>query len=428
MAIYEDILGSLVGERYRITERLGAGAFGEVFNAQHECFGLPLRTVALKLFTKAHVTNDNAQKVFQEALILEALASQARSRGETVHLVVVHDIGVLKDYKYTPYIAMEYVDGGSLGDQLHRAGCFPLQTVVRHVLDICAGLRLAHEASPSIIHRDLKPENVLVTQSGFVKVADFGLAIDRYEAFRQAGGAGTMSYSPPESREAVPSSPAYDIYSLGVMMLEMLIGKNPLEVVLHRARETGKRVELLLQQAQELLAELRNPDTGQSYVDTCTELRDCPPFQDVLMKCLALGPTARFSGAYALDTALRTCLGDSSEALEESFENAEEQVERLLRQAYQCLHWDDVDKAHDLFEQVQRLNDREPRAFFGLSEVYEKQHKIGDAIREQKIGTGLSRSTVSMERLAHLYNRVGRRAEANAALLIAKSLANREKP
>ena len=162
-----------------------------------------------------------------------------------------------------PYVAMEYVDGGTLSDQLRQAGRLPLQTVIRHIQDICAGLRLAHEAAPAIIHRDLKPENVLVTRSGFVKVADFGLAIDRYEAFLQGGGAGTISYAAPESRGQEPPSPAYDVYALGVMMVEMLLGQNPLAVAIKRAMDDSKSAAPVLDRAQDMLANLQDPETGK---------------------------------------------------------------------------------------------------------------------------------------------------------------------
>src|SRR5712691_2435025 len=100
MAIYGDILDALLGERYRVIERLGAGAFGEVFKAQHESFGIALRTVALKLFTKAYVSREKAATVFREALLLEALAAESRTRGDAVHLITIHDIGALKDYQH----------------------------------------------------------------------------------------------------------------------------------------------------------------------------------------------------------------------------------------------------------------------------------------------------------------------------------------
>ena len=144
---------------------------------------------------------------------------------------------------------------------------------------ICAGLRLAHENSPAVIHRDLKPANVLIEKNGFLKVADFGLAIERHRAFLETGQAGTIAYAPPENRTEGIATPSFDIYSLGVMMIEMLTGKNPLAGVLRTAGTESKEVDRVLELAQRRLANLEdfegNPITGR-----LSELRDSTDASD----------------------------------------------------------------------------------------------------------------------------------------------------
>ncbi len=423
MAVYEDILGSLVGERYRVTRPLGAGAFGQVFLAQHEIFDVPLRPVALKLFIRDYVTRDNARKVFKEALLLESLAAGARSQGEETHLVTVYEAGVLKDYQHMPYVAMEYVDGGSLKDRLERARRFPLQTVIRHVRDICAGLRLAHEASPAIIHRDLKPENVLITHSGFVKVADFGVAIDRYEAFLAGGTAGTITYSPPESRQDRGASPAWDVYSLGVMMLEMLTGENPLIPALRKAKEADRPVERELDAAQERLAELHDPATGRSFNDLIEELRLCKPCQKVLAGCLAWSPAARYPDARALDEALQAC--ETGGVIVEMIETFEQKQERLRGLAGQARRFGDLEQARLRLEEARCEKPNDPGLLFELSEVYAALERWDEAIRLQEEGLKSRRTGAGMLRLADLYDRVGKQGQARTLRGLAKSIGSK---
>jgi serine/threonine protein kinase len=426
MAVYEDILGSLVGERFRVTRPLGAGTFGQVFLAQHEIFDVPLRAVALKLFLRDHVTRNNARKVFKEALLLESLAAGARSQGEETHLVTVYEAGVLKDYQHMPYVAMEYVDGGSLKDRLESARRFPLQTVIRHVRDVCAGLRLAHEAVPAIIHRDLKPENVLITRSGFVKVADFGVAIDRYEAFLVGGTAGTITYSPPESRQDRGASPAWDVYSLGVMMIEMLSGENPLAPALQRAKEADRPVELELDAAQEKLAELQDPATGRPFADLLEELRLCKPFQKVLAGCLAWSPGARYPGARALDKALRACeTGELIDDTGKPHETWAEKQRRLRRLAGQARRFGDLEQARLRLEEARCENPNDPGLLFELSEVYAALERWDEAIRLREEGLKPRRTGEGLLRLADLYDHVGKQVQARATRLLAKSIGSR---
>lgn len=423
MALYDDIQGRLLDGRYRVTRRLGAGAFGVVVAATHECLGVPLRTVAVKLFHGRLVSRDNAAEVFHEALLLEALAQPARSRGEETHLVAIHDAGVLRDDHHVPFVAMEYVDGGSLRQRLQAAGALPLDTVLRLAGAACSGLALAHDASPPVIHRDVKPENVLLTAGGHVKLADFGLAVDRWQAFLQAGQAGTIGYAPPESRDGSPASPAFDVYSLGVVMLELLAGVNPLLAVVRRARQAGRPPDAELAAAQERLARLEDPESGRPLPGRLAELRACPAFQEVLAACLAPAPGARYPHARALGAALAACRAGPLAAPElPPPEAAGEGLRRRLRLARRHLSRAEPEPARRLLEEARQLDPREPEVAFGLSRLYEQRGDLGESIRQQELGLKLRRSGAEMERLADLYERAGKAATARSTRLLARSL------
>lgn len=420
MAIYEDIFQRpSVGGRYKILKRLGGGAFGEVFLADQEVAGMPgfkFRQVAIKLFTQDYVTPENVDKVFAEALLLERLAAHARANGKSIHLVTIYDLGILRDYSAFPFVVMECVRG-SLEKQLLAAPCLPLDTVIRHMRAICSGLELAHGHTPAVIHRDLKPANVLIEKNGFLKLADFGLAIDRHSAFLAGGRAGTLSYSPPESRGKGLPTPAFDIYSLGIMMLEMLSNRNPLDIALEGL--SGERAEIddALDSAQQSLAELRDPGDGATLASGLHELRQSSGAQEILLRCLAMDPAQRFANAMELDAALAS-LEDgrfvpAQPALEET---GRERVSRLLDEAGALVGKGSLGEAEQRLTAVFSVSPREERYFLLLSQIRERQSRWREAIEAQKEGNSIVASQradrradpVLVERLACLYEASGK--------------------
>lgn len=420
MAIYEDILEMpLVGGRYKVLKRLGAGAFGEVFLADQELAGVPgvkFRQVALKLFTQDYVTPDNVKAVFSEALLLESLAARARANGEAVHLVTIFDLGVLRDYSAFPFVAMECVYG-SLEKQLSAAPCLPLDTVIRHLRGICAGLQLAHGHTPAVIHRDLKPANVLIEKNGFLKVADFGLAIDRHRAYRTTGRAGTISHAPPESRSSGPPRPAFDIYSLGIMMLEMLSNRNPLDRVLDELSGDESDVDRALDSAQATLADLRDPVDGSSVIASLHEVRQSPGAQEILRRCLAVDPARRYANAMELDLALASLeAGRFVPSEKDREETGRERVSRLLDEAEAFLRSGGITEAETRLATVATLSPREERYFLFLSQIRERQERWREAIDALKEGNSIIASRrpdrradpALIERLARLYDGAGK--------------------
>jgi eukaryotic-like serine/threonine-protein kinase len=228
-------IGRLLDNRYQLVELVGSGAMGRVYRAKDIVLGgVP---VAVK-FLSLSIQNEKLRlrERFEREATTCALLGQ-----RSLHIVRVTDYGV--DEQGTPFYVMEYLQGESLSDII-RGGAMPLPKFLHLARQICLGLQCAHEGILienqicPIIHRDIKPSNILVIQDAsmgqLVKVLDFGIA-----KLRQADGdqtnyyLGTLAYSSPEQMEGKELDPRSDIYSLGVMLFEMLTGKMPLQAETH---------------------------------------------------------------------------------------------------------------------------------------------------------------------------------------------------
>lgn len=207
----------LESEKYAIIRELGRGGMGVVYLAEDK---LLKRTVALKVLFE-HLNRESA--------FVERFQKEARSVSSLHHpnIVSVHGLELVKN---TFLIDMEYVDGLSLDKFMQNA---PIQApmAVEIARDILEGLVTCHAVG--VIHRDIKPANILLTQQGVAKIADFGLAtayarhlMDSVKSRASSGFfMGTPRYAPPEAWEGLEPSPGWDMYSLGVMLFEMLSGK-----------------------------------------------------------------------------------------------------------------------------------------------------------------------------------------------------------
>jgi serine/threonine-protein kinase len=204
--------GDQVGP-YRIEGPLGEGGMGLVYRATN-AEGL---TVALKL-VRGTLAGDI---VFRKRFDREA---RAAARVSHAHLVPVIDTG---EHDGIPYMAQQYISGGTLQDKIEREGTLGLEETVTLALQIAKGLAALHEEG--LIHRDLKPANVLLDEVGSAYVTDFGLAKDRdASVLTQAGQAvGSMDYMAPEQIRGEEVGAAADVYSLGCVMYECLVGEPP---------------------------------------------------------------------------------------------------------------------------------------------------------------------------------------------------------
>jgi len=207
----------VVDNRYRILRPLGAGGMAEVYLAHDDVLD---RDVALKVMSGRYADDEE----FIERFRREAQAAAALSHP---NIVSIYDRG--EDESGTYYIAMEYLPGGTLKDRILKRGALPPRTAAAVALQIAEALQAAHRAG--VVHRDIKPHNVLITASGDVKVGDFGIARAASSSTMTRTGSilGTAHYISPEQAMGEPVGPRSDLYSLGVVLYEMLTGKLPFD-------------------------------------------------------------------------------------------------------------------------------------------------------------------------------------------------------
>jgi hypothetical protein len=208
----------LIDERYELRELAGSGGMGDVYLAYDKVLD---RHVAIKLLKHQYAENEEFVGRFRH----EARSAASLSHP---HIVPVFAWGETRDG--TCYIVMEYLPGGTLKRRIASKGALPARTAAAVALQIAEALRAAHEHG--VIHRDIKPHNILITDSGHVQVADFGIARAAKTTTISDHGdiVGTAHYISPEQAMGEPVSPASDLYSLGVVLYEMLTGRVPFEV------------------------------------------------------------------------------------------------------------------------------------------------------------------------------------------------------
>ncbi|MGH2449783.1 MAG: serine/threonine-protein kinase [Candidatus Limnocylindria bacterium] len=202
----------VIDGRYRIIEPIGAGGSAQVYRAQDTGLG---REVAIKLLDPQAAAENTVRKFF---------VKEARALAQLSHpnIVAVHDVG---EVDHLPYIVMEYVAGSSLKESIERNGAMPVVDAVNMAIEIAQGLQAAH--SRGIVHADLKPSNVLLDQNGKPKICDFGIARTPQEEADTPQVFATALYVAPERVEGKQASVSSDIYGLGLVLYEMLVGKPP---------------------------------------------------------------------------------------------------------------------------------------------------------------------------------------------------------
>jgi serine/threonine-protein kinase len=210
---------TLVDDRYELRALAGSGGMADVFLAYDRVLD---RDVALKLLKDRYAADDD----FVERFRREATSAAALS---SPFIVPVFDRGETEDGAY--YIAMEYLPGGTLEDRIARARRLPPREAVEVAIQVAEALQAAH--GRGIVHRDVKPGNVLLTRSGHVKVTDFGIARAAEATTISEPGdiLGSAKYMSPEQAASNRVGPASDLYSLGVVLYEMLTGGFPFDVV-----------------------------------------------------------------------------------------------------------------------------------------------------------------------------------------------------
>jgi serine/threonine-protein kinase len=205
---------TVVDDRYTLIELLGSGGMAQVYLAHDEVLD---RDVALKILRHQYAEDEE---------FVERFRREARNAAGLSHpnIVSIYDQGRSEDGAY--YIAMEYVPGGTLKDRIRRDGALGPNAAAGVALQIADALLAAH--GKGVIHRDIKPQNVLVTRTGDVKVTDFGIARAASSPVTATGVVlGTVGYMSPEQAMGKPVGPRSDLYSLGIVLYEMLTGELP---------------------------------------------------------------------------------------------------------------------------------------------------------------------------------------------------------
>ncbi len=204
----------ILDHRYELLEHIGGGGMADVYKAHDAILD---RMVAVKIL-HAQLANDEE---FLEKFRLEA---KGAARLSHPNIVGIYDVGHDAD-KY--YIVMEYIAGETLKKKIQREGCLSVEEALRIAKEIARALREAH--ANNLVHCDIKPHNILVTQDGRVKVADFGIARAVTSSTMTYNGnvVGSVHYFSPEQAKGTKITPKSDIYSLGVVLYEMLTGELP---------------------------------------------------------------------------------------------------------------------------------------------------------------------------------------------------------
>ena len=206
----------MIAGRFELEEVVGSGGMASVYRAHDRMLERP---VAVKILHEHYVSDEEAVERFQR---------EARSAAQLAHpnIVTVIDRG---EDDGRPYIVFEYVEGENLKQLVTREGALPVGTVIDLGIQIAQALEAAHERG--VVHRDIKPQNVLLAEEGRVKVTDFGIARSRgTEGLTLTGTImGTSDYIAPEQAKGEPAGEASDIYSLGVVLYELLTGRVPYE-------------------------------------------------------------------------------------------------------------------------------------------------------------------------------------------------------
>lgn len=258
-------VGQLYGDRYRLQLRIAIGGMGEVWQAEDE---LILRQVAIKILKEEYLG---------DPLFLERFRTEAKSAALVEHEGIANIFDYGED-SGSAFLVMELVPGESLSRLLEREKKLSEEKVLDIIAQTCRALGAAH--SRGLVHRDIKPGNLLITPDGKVKITDFGIARvgDQVPLTKTGQVMGTVQYLAPEQATGKTSTPATDLYSLGVVAYEALAGKRPF---------TGEnQMAIAMAHINEMPPAL--PET----ID--------PRVQNLVLSCLAKKPSQRPESATSL--------------------------------------------------------------------------------------------------------------------------------
>jgi eukaryotic-like serine/threonine-protein kinase len=256
--------------RYQILDLIGAGANAKVMRAHDPMIG---RTVAIKIFSSALAQGDARHRFLQEARVVGQLSHPS--------IITLHDMGI-EESSSTPYLVMEYLEGQAL-DHLLDKGSMPFPRACALVAEVAVALHTAHRKG--VIHGDVKPANILVTNENRVKLMDFGMARLAARDSADTSLQGTPAYWCPEQILGKPQDSRSDIFSLGIVLYEMVTGNRPFDA------DSLQGICGRVLSSTPLPASHANPSLPTAL-------------DEVIGLCLAKEPSSRISSAEALAEAL----------------------------------------------------------------------------------------------------------------------------
>ena len=275
------VKGQKINDRYQIIKSIGEGGMANVYLALDTILD---RNVAVKVLRGDLAHDEKFVRRFQR----EALAASSLSHP---NIVEVYDVG---EDNGNYYIVMEYIEGRQLKQLLKKREKLTLTEAIDIMMQVTDGMSTAHDAY--IIHRDIKPQNIMILDNGMVKITDFGIAmaINSTQLTQTNSVMGSVHYLPPEQANGKSATLQSDVYSMGILMYELISGKLPYK--------GDNAVEIALKHLKEPFPSIRK------------EMSEVPQsVENIILKATAKNPKNRYSDAREMYNDLRTCLDVSRE-------------------------------------------------------------------------------------------------------------------
>ena len=276
--------GVLIDDRYKIIESIGEGGMANVYLAWDTILE---REVAVKILRGDLADDEKFVRRFQRE-------ANAASSLKHPNVVEVYDVGE-DNGKY--FIVMEYVNGRTLKSLIKRRGALNLTEAIDIMLQITSGIACAHDSY--IIHRDIKPQNIMILEDGRVKITDFGIAmaLNSNELTQTNSVMGSVHYLPPEQASGSGSTIKSDIYSIGILMFELITGKVPFK--------GDNAVEIAIKHMKNSIPSVCkiNPEIPQSV-------------ENIILKACAKNPKNRYDSVHEMYDDLKKCLDEENKNVE----------------------------------------------------------------------------------------------------------------
>ena len=324
------IKGQKINDRYQIIRTIGEGGMANVYLAHDLILD---RNVAVKILRGDLADDEKFVRRFQR----EAIAASSLSHP---NIVEMYDVGE-DDGKY--YIVMEYVEGKTLKNLIKKRGGLTLPEVIDIMTQLTSAIACAHDSN--IIHRDIKPQNVLIKEDGLVKITDFGIAmaLNSNELTQTNSVMGSVHYLPPEQANGKGATVKSDIYSLGIVMFELLTGQLPFK--------GDNAVEIAIKQMKNQIPSVCNIN---SLIPQSVE--------NIILKACAKNPKNRYANVVEMYNDIETCL--------------DEDRKDEKRYVYQYSETDDLENTKELKNIKQLTEEKSELDEIEENEENKKSYKI----------------------------------------------------